>query len=203
MSPGSLCGRSVRSSVKGSGSPAWSFLTALRAFVARARGAGFLLRALFQASSEVGGIEVCGPQAFCDRVVEALRLLRAGSPEAFALCQRHFNLVIKSRHSGVDVASRPAIVMLGDWATRVSSPYLASGLAHEAVHCSLYWSHHEHDPEQEVPPETYSGEDAEGQCLEYQIAVLKQLGEADEDASRLRDLMTTEWWNVPWHERTW
>jgi len=162
-----------------------------------------LLRALFQQSLEVGGIKICGRQLFCDHVAAALRLLDAGVPAAFALCQRYFNLVIMSRHSGVDVAARPAIVMLGEWATSVSTPYLASGLAHEALHCSLYWSYRGRDPEREVPTEIFSGEDVERQCLEYQILVLKQLGETDEEASRLRDLMKTEWWNVPWHERTW
>jgi len=201
MSFGDTCGDPAPSRRTGQGSVAWS--SWLRAFVARARGVGFLLRSLFQARSEVGGIEIRGRQAFCDQVAAALRLLRTEVPEAFALCQRHFDLVIMSRHSGVDVGMRPAIVMLGEPASTVSMAYLASDLAHEAMHCSLYRSYSDRDPDRDVPAAIYSGEDAERQCLEYQISVLKQLGETDADASRLRDLMKTKWWNVPWHERTW
>jgi hypothetical protein len=87
--------------------------------------------------------------------------------------------------------------------TTVSTPYLASGLAHEARHCSLYWSYRDSEPARDVPTEVFSGEEAERQCVEYQIAVLKQLGETDEVVARLRESMKTEWWNVPWHERTW
>lgn len=177
--------------------------TTLRTFSARASGAAFLLRALFQHSSEVEGIGVRGPQAFCERVVAALRRLESGAPATFALCRQHFELVISSRHSGVDATARPAIVMLGQWATSVSTPYLASGLAHEAFHCSLYWSHRDSVPLQEVSREVFTGEEAEQQCVEYQIAVLQQLGEPEEVAMRLRESMKTEWWKVPWHERGW
>jgi len=93
--------------------------------------------------------------------------------------------------------------MLGQWVSSVSTPYLASGLAHEAHHCQLYWSYRESEPTREVPREAFGGEEAERQCLEYQIAVLKQLGETDEVTERLRESMKTGWWNVPWHERTW
>jgi hypothetical protein len=181
----------------------WHPFSALRVFRARASGFGFLLLSLFQHSSEVEGIEIRGPHDFCDRVAAALRLLSADAPTAFDLCQRHFNLVIRSRHSGVNVTARPATVMLGQWATSVSTPYLASGLAHEANHCSLYWSYRDAKLTREVPRKVFSGEEAERQCLEYQIAVLKQLGETEEVTERLRESMKTEWWNVPWHERRW
>src|SRR5437773_768851 len=149
---------------------------ALRAFLSRAYGVAFLVRAMFQTSSEVAGIKICGRQDFCEQVAAALRLLQVGSPAAFALCQRHFDLVIMSRHSGVDVRSRPGIVMVGDW-TKVSTRYLASSLAHEALHCSLYWSYRDKDPKRLVPAEVFSGRIAEGKCLEYQISVMKDLGE--------------------------
>ena len=178
-------------------------LRALRGLPARASGAGFLLRSFFQHSSEFEGIEVRGPKDFCDRVAAALRVLSTGASAAFDLCQRHFNLVIRSRHSGVDAKTRPAIVMLGQWVTSVSTAYLASGLAHEAHHCRLYWSYREREPRREVPREVFTGEEAERQCLEYQIAVLKQLGETEEVTECVRESIKTRYWNVAWHERTW
>jgi hypothetical protein len=93
--------------------------------------------------------------------------------------------------------------MFGSWVADVSTAYLASGLAHEAKHCDLYWSRRERNPTQDVPDEVFSGSDAERQCVEYQIAVLKQLGETDNVIERLRESMQTEWWKVPWHERDW
>ena len=189
--------------VEGRRSTAWHALRALRARVARGRGAIFLLRAFFQGSSEVRGIEIRGRQAFRDRVAAALRLLHAGAPAAFSLCEQYFDLVIMSRHSGVHVEMRPGIVMLGEWAIEASARYLASGLAHEAFHCSLYWSYRDRHPGRDAPTDVFSGERAERECLEYQISVLRQLGETEERAAHLRDLMKTEWWNVPWHERTW
>ena len=198
-----LCGSSVPSNVTGQRSTAWHALRALRAWLARARGATFLLRALFQGSSEVGGIKIYGRQVFREQVAAALRLLHAGAPAAFSLCEQYFDLVIMSRHSGVHVATRPGIVMLGEWAIEASARYLASGLAHEAFHCSLYWSYRDRHPGRDAPTDVFSGERAERECLEYQISVLRQLGETEESAAHLRDLMKTEWWNVPWHERTW
>ncbi|PYN90604.1 MAG: hypothetical protein DMD87_01410 [Candidatus Rokuibacteriota bacterium] len=93
--------------------------------------------------------------------------------------------------------------MLGQWVTSVSTAYLASGLAHEAHHCRLYWSYREREPRREVPREVFTGEEAERQCLEYQIAVLKQLGETEEVTERVRESIKTGYWNVAWHERTW
>lgn len=93
--------------------------------------------------------------------------------------------------------------MVGQWVTRVPAAYLASGLAHEAHHCDLYWSYRDSHPARDVPSEVFSGEEAEHQCLEYQIGVLKRLGEPDDVVARLSESMKTEWWKVPWHERTW
>src|SRR5437773_11953001 len=53
-----LCGSSVPSNVTGQRSTAWHALRALRAWIARVRGATFLLRASFRGSSEVGRIEI-------------------------------------------------------------------------------------------------------------------------------------------------
>ena len=54
-----------------------------------------------------------------------------------------------------------------------------------------------------MPREVFTGEEAERQCLEYQIAVLKQLGETEEVTERVRESIKTGYWNVAWHERTW
>jgi len=54
-----------------------------------------------------------------------------------------------------------------------------------------------------VPREVFTGEEAERQCLEYQIAVLKQLGETEEVTERVRESIKTRYWNLAWHERTW
>jgi hypothetical protein len=179
-------------------------LDLLRALIAYARQVIFLVRSLLQGSLEVERIAVFGRQKFRDNVAAALRLLRAQAPEAFGLCEQYFSVVIMSRHSGVDVTSRPAVVMLREWATRASPRYLASVLAHEAFHCRLYWSYREgHPGSDDVPPEIFSGETGERECVEYQIEVLKRLGGTDQEVSHLRDSLKTEYWKVPWHQRTW
>jgi len=172
-------------------------------FAARVAGIGFAIRAaLFQHSAEIDGIAIHGSRPFCEAVESALRRLAADAPEAFSLCKEFIETVVMSRHSGVMAKRRPAIVLLGDWVTRVSPPYLASTVVHEAYHCKLYWSHHDGEGKP-VPVDVYSGEAAERQCLEYQTSVLKQRGGTETELRHLREGMATEWWKVPWHERAW
>jgi len=165
-------------------------------------GVGFAIRALFQESAQVEGIAIHGSLAFCEAVGSALSRLASDSPDAFELCKDFIESVVMSRHSGVMAKRRPAIVLLGDWATGVSVPYLASTLVHEAYHCKLYWSHRDSSGSK-VPVDAYSGETAERQCLEYQTSVLKHLGGTEAELRHLSEGMATEWWKVPWHERTW
>ena len=186
------------------GPTGWDRLGVLRQLIGTTRSVGVLLRSLLQGSSEVAGITVHGPQGFREQVAAALRLLDAEAPESFRLCERYFGMVIMSRHSGVDVQARPVIVMLGEWAASASPRYVACTLAHEAFHCRLYWSYREDHPgAHHVPREVFSGENAERECLEYQIEVLRQLGGTDQEASGLRDSLKTEYWKVPWLQRTW
>lgn len=176
---------------------------AVRSFIARTSGAVFLLRALMHRSSRVAGITVYGPSSFREAVSSALRLLETDAPDAFAFCARFIDAVVVSRHSGVMSHRRPAIVMLGDWATTVSAPYLASTLAHEAFHCHLYWSHRDSASGPRVAAAIASGAEAERRCVEYQSSVLRLLGGSDDDANHITNQLATEWWTVPWHERTW
>lgn len=176
-------------------------LRLLRGFIARAAGAAFLLRAFMHRPTHVAGIAIYGPPIFRDAVAAAVRLLNADAPDAFAFCARFIDTVVLSRHSAVTARRRPAIMMLGAWATSVSTPYLASTLAHEAFHCNLYWSHRESGGKRSSHIE--SGVEAERQCLEYQITVLRVLGGTDVEASHLANQLSTEWWKVPLHERTW
>lgn len=176
---------------------------AFRAFVARVLGAGYVTRMLLQRSLQVGSIAIYGPPAFRERVAAALRLMAAGAPEALSMCERFVDTVVMSRHSGVTSHRRPAIVLLGRWVTTVSPSYLASALAHEAFHCSQYWSHRDRQPKTTVPIAIYSGAAAEQRCLDFQVAVLTQLGGSEAELSHLSASMATEWWRVPWHDRAW
>jgi hypothetical protein len=186
----------------GASSPPTSFRL-VRSLSARLFGAAFVVRALFQESRKIDGIRIYGPPNFREAVAAALHRLASDAPDAFALCKRFVEAVVIARNSGVSSNRRPAIVLLGHWATQVSLPYLASTLVHEAYHCQLYWSSHESSSGKKVPAHLYSGEEAERACIEYQTSVLKQLGGSDAEAQHLRDQMATEWWKVPWHERTW
>lgn len=178
------------------------FFRSLRRFAARVSGIRFAIRALFQQSAEVDGIAIHGSLPFCESVGAALRRLASDAPEAFTLCRDFIDAIVMSRHSGVMAKRRPATVLLGSWATAVSVPYLGSTLVHEAFHCRLYWSHRDNG-RSNVPVELYSGETAERQCLEYQTSVLKRLGGTEVEVRHLSEGMATEWWKVPWHERTW
>lgn len=166
-------------------------------------GVAFVMRMLFQRPLEVDGIAIHGPQPFRDAVAAAIRLLASDAPDAFTLCQDLVSTVVMSRHSGVMANRRPAVVLLGDWVTRVSLPYLASTIAHEVYHCKLYWLYRDDNARSRVPAHIYTGEAAERQCIEYQTAVLKQLGGTEDEVRKLGDHMATEFWKVPWHERTW
>lgn len=161
----------------------------------RLRGIVLLLKSAFKEQRFVDDLAIYGSREFCDHVAAALELLRERAPAAFAQVKRYIDAVVMSRHSGVDAKKRPAM----KW----SVEYLASGLAHESHHCHLHWSYRASHPGEKVPEAIYSREEAERSCLEYQIAVFLELGGSEERAARIRESMATEWWLVPWEERTW
>jgi len=75
----------------------------------------------------------------------------------------------------------------------------AGGLAHESYHCKLYMDYQKEHPEtKKVPKSAHSGEDAERQCLKYEIEVLKKLGADKKLIDYLENrAMKTRWWEVP------
>ncbi len=154
-----------------------------------------------------GGVTARGDDAFVRATVEALELLKAKTPDVYALLEKHIETVISGKPSGVfawGLARYPATIMLmGPAYAKGSVVEYAGALAHEAYHCELYRRAEQSAPGGLVPRHAYSGEHAESLCLKYQCDVLRRLGLDEALIDRYESGLQTKWWEVPFDQRSW
>ena len=155
-----------------------------------------------------GTVVVRGDDAFVRATIEALELLKAKTPDVYALLERHIGDIVSGKPSGVVViglARFPTtLVVMGPAYSQRSMVKNAGALAHETYHCELYRRAEQLAPGRPVPIHAYSGEYAETLCLRYQCDVLKRLGLDEAEVDRYeRSSLESRWWEVPFDQQSW
>jgi hypothetical protein len=154
-----------------------------------------------------GGVVVRGDDAFVRATIDALELLKAKTPDVYALLEKHVGFVISGKPSAVVVrglARFPTtMVVMGPAYFERSAVEYAGALAHETYHCELYRHAEQSAPGRPVPRHAYSGEHAETLCLRYQCDVLRRLGLDEAHIDRYEKSLESRWWEVPFDQRSW
>ena len=154
-----------------------------------------------------GGSVVCGDDAFVRATIEALELLKAKTPDVYALLEKHIGYVVSGKPSGVVVTGLArfptTMVLMGPSYSQGSIVEYAGTLAHESYHCELYRRAEHTAPGSPVPEHAHSGENAESLCLRYQCDVLRRLGLDEAQIDRYERSLESKWWEVPFDQRSW
>jgi len=152
------------------------------------------------------GFAIRGSDAFVRATVEALEILKARTPDVYALLQNHIGDIISGQPSGVFpnmLWLGPTVVLMGPSFSERSALEYAGTLAHEAYHCELYRAAERNIAGRFIPENAYTGEDAERSCLRYQCDVLRRLGLDEAQIERYESSLEAKWWEVPFERRKW
>ncbi len=151
-------------------------------------------------------VTIRGNEEFINSTIKALELLREKASDAYELVQRHIGDIVSGKPSGVfpDMLwLGPTFVIMGPSYSEGGTIEYAGGIAHEAYHYELYTKAEKGNPGRRVQPDAYSGEQAEGLCLQYQFDVLRKLGLDEEVIKEYVTKLHSRWWEVPFERRNW
>ena len=142
-----------------------------------------------------------GTPQFDEQVGQALALLKAKSPAAYALATNQVGIIREGTHSGMRAGKEPPVFDLNARSAFYSISWCAGVIAHDSFHSKLY-----HDYKQAhwafVPRKVWTGQAAEAQCLEHQLRVLREIGAPDNEIDYCRTL-TPDYSDVPYRKRNW
>jgi len=151
-------------------------------------------------------VTIRGNAEFINSTIKGLELLKEQAPDAYELVMKHIGDIVSGKPSGVfpDMLwLGPTFVIMGPSYSEGSPIEYAGALAHEAYHCELYRKAERNNPSSSVEPNAYSGEHAEGLCLQYQCDVLRRLGLDESEIKEYANGLHTRWWEVPFERRDW
>jgi hypothetical protein len=119
------------------------------------------------------GIQIRGDAAFRARTWEALQLLRSQS--CFEIVQGHIALIQQGRRSGMKAWTRRPTFVVGKPTWQHSVLWYAGAIAHDAYHSKLYQEAKRTNGGERPGAGTWTGANAERQCLKFQRQVLTGL----------------------------
>lgn len=119
------------------------------------------------------GVEVRGTPAFLAQAEDALELLSA--TRYFGEIRRFAPAIREGSRSGMKAYGREPLCVVARPTWEHSAVWLASVIAHESRHAKLYHTAKTQGGNREPPAETWTGIDAEKQCLAFQREVLREL----------------------------
>jgi len=123
------------------------------------------------------GIELRGSDKFLIRTKEALCMLR--SVPHFGVIRANLAVISQGQRSGMKAWSPKPMLVVGTATWNHSALWYASVIAHDAYHAKLYREAKSKAGGIEPAADSWTGVDAERQCLAFQKQVLAHLG-ADE-----------------------
>ncbi len=141
---------------------------------------------------------VVGDSVFTSRTNNALNLLNEKSLSGWDVVCKYVGKIKQYHRSGMNVYAIPPTFEVGEDTFRASVTWYASAIAHDAYHSKLYFEYLEKHGS--VPHEVWTGNDAEMQCLEFQIQILEEIGAPQSEIKYAKSLVGTNWWDG---ERNW
>ena len=102
---------------------------------------------------------------FTNKINKCLNLLDKKAPTAFTILKNHVGKIRAFSKSGANVYLKPITIDIAKTTFDASETWLASVLAHEAIHAQQY-----------VGKQDYTGKDAEMKANAHQIEVLRLIG---------------------------
>lgn len=147
-------------------------------------------------------ISLIGDSYCVSRTNESLDLLKNKAPTHYDTVVKYIGTVeCVQSGTGIYVYENPPRALIGKTILDAGVIWHAGGLAHEACHSKLYSDYKLNNPD--VPIDVYSGRNAEAQCLDIQYDALSKIGASQWDLDYIKNVINTEYWNIPYENRWW
>jgi len=147
-------------------------------------------------------IVIRGTSEFSARVESALGLLKTNSQLGYATITNYVGIIQQATHSGMRASSKPPQFDLNERTAFYSVTWCAGSIAHDSFHSKLFADYVKAHPKRRVPDKVWMGEEAEKQCLEHQVAVLKEIAAPVHEVAWCGET-TNRYWEVKYRDRTW
>lgn len=138
-------------------------------------------------------IEIRGDETCLSQTNEALALLQSRAETHYNVAMQYIGILeCAEQGSGIYVWENPPRYKAGRSTREADSLWYASTFAHEACHAKQYQE-----------GRNYSGREGEAECLNVQADALEKLGASQSTLDYIRNVINTEYWEVPYSERWW
>lgn len=149
-------------------------------------------------------IEIIGDNDFIEKTKEALDLLENKAPIYYAVVIRYIG-VIEWAETGSRMLAweDPPLCRVGEATVNAGTIWYAGTIVHDSIHSKLYYDYLVENPSGPVPDEVWTGKGAEAQCLNVQYDALEKIGADQNTLDYIKNVINTEYWEIPYEERWW
>jgi hypothetical protein len=149
-------------------------------------------------------IQIKGDASCQSSTLAALKLLSEKAPAHYATATTYISIIeCASQGSGVYAYENPPRYLVGDATRSAGTVWYAGTIAHDAGHSKLYHDYLSAHPNQAVPDDIWTGQNAEVSCLNAQYDALGKIGGTQYQLDYVANVINTQYYNVPYSQRWW
>lgn len=138
-------------------------------------------------TEDLEGITIIGDEMFARQTRDALTLLQNHAADAYMRMKTHMSVIKQGERSGVWLNENPAVFEVGESTWSYSTTWYAGAIAHDATHAVLYQTYANLYGEP-VPFDIWGSQEAEMECIEFQIDVMERIAAPEEEMAMLMRL---------------
>jgi len=152
----------------------------------------------------VFSMKIIGDAECVRQTNSALAILQKKSPGDYEKTVKNIGVVeCAEKGSGVSILENPPRFKVGRATYQADPFWFASALIHESCHTEEYRNYLSSRPGERVPPEIFSGADAENECLLAQYNCLARLGASQSLLDYTKKIAATNYWDISYEKRWW
>jgi hypothetical protein len=148
-------------------------------------------------------IKIEGSDDFTQKTKAALSLIQEKDPVAYELIRKYVAIIASGKASGMMAYNDPPKYEVGERTYNSDTIWYAGTIAHDACHSKLYNDYKMQNPQINVPSDVWTGREAEAQCLNFQYNVLEKIGASASTLNYVKNIINTDYWEIPYDERNW
>lgn len=149
-------------------------------------------------------IQIKGNSSCKSDTLSALRLLHDKAVMHYSVVTKYISIIeCVSKGSGMYAYENPPRYVVGDATRNAGTIWYAGTIAHDAGHSKLYHDYLTSHPGQAVPDDIWKGKNAEVSCLDAQYDALSKIGATQSELNYVKNIITSQYYNIPYSERWW
>lgn len=149
-------------------------------------------------------ITIRGNESCVTSTLKALKLLSDNAPTHYAVVTQNISIIeCAPSGSGMYAYEDQPRYVVGDATRNAGLIWYAGTIAHDAGHSKLYHDYLSAHPNNAVPVDVWTGENAERACLDAQYNALAKLNSPQYYLDYVSNVINTQYYNVQAADRWW